>query len=95
MSGRPARGVGRGSGLSLIDFVSEQTGKHARSPASMPDRHPPRRATHITAPAKRAKTPATRKITSRVVPGTKNEMASNTTPTAMLMAGLRFDMLAW
>jgi hypothetical protein len=40
-----------------------------------------------------AKTPAARKITSRVVPGTKNPMASIATPTAMLIAGFR-DMLS-
>jgi len=41
----------------------------------------------MIAPAKMAKTPATRNITSRVVPGTKNPITSITTPTAMLTAG--------
>ena len=57
-------------------------------------RHSRRRATHIPAPAKMAKTPATRKISSRVDPGTKNPIVSNTTPTAMLIAGFRLNMLA-
>jgi len=41
-----------------------------------------------------AKTPATRKISSRVVPGTKNPIASITTPTAMLTAGFHRNVLA-
>lgn len=63
--------------------------------ASMPDRHPRRDATHIAAPAKRANTAATRKIRSRVVPGTMNPMASNTMPRAMARAGFRRDTLSW
>ena len=42
----------------------------------------------MIAPAKMAKPPAMRNIVSRVDPGTKKLIASITTPTATLTAGL-------
>lgn len=55
------------------------------------DLHVRRDATYIAPPARRARMPATRKIRSRVVPGTTNPMPSNTMPTAMAIAGFRRD----
>jgi hypothetical protein len=44
-------------------------------------------------PAKMANTPAARKITSRVVPGTKKLITSITTPTAMLTSGFKRNLI--
>ena len=81
--------------LNLTAFLISGVVGGARTLQPKPsDSQPRRRATHIIAPAEMAKTPATRKIASRVVPGTKNPIASSTTPTAMLTTGFHRNVLS-